>query len=62
MTQEDHKPKGQLGVETHVDMGSILSLRLEALVKTEPLFGLTDQEVLDRLEQFGHNGMFRMMH
>jgi hypothetical protein len=48
--------------ETHVDMGSVLSLTLEALVKTSPLDGLTDTQVSDRLNEFGHNGSFQVMY
>jgi hypothetical protein len=48
--------------ETHVDMGSVLSLTLEALVKTSPLDGLTDTQVSDRLKEFGHNGSFQVMY
>jgi hypothetical protein len=34
----------------------ILEPELEALLKTEPMAGLTDKEVNDRLAQFGKNG------
>jgi hypothetical protein len=58
MSTADQKQKN-LTVDTHVDMGSVLSLTLEALVKTNPLEGLTDAEVGDRLQQFGHNGTYK---
>ena len=57
MSDRDQKRKELLVAETHVDIGSILSLQLESLVHTEPLKGLTDEEVRDRLEKFGYNGI-----
>ncbi|KAJ1892202.1 hypothetical protein LPJ66_006485, partial [Kickxella alabastrina] len=39
----------------HVEVSDELSPELEALLKTEPLNGLSDVEVAERIAQFGKN-------
>ena len=44
--------------EKHEEVTDVLEPELEALLHADPMTGLTDKEVNDRLEQFGKNGMY----
>ncbi len=57
MTVEETKTE-DIHEEEHIEVADALDPELEKLLLTPPLSGLTDNQVKDRLVQFGRNGFF----
>jgi hypothetical protein len=54
--------KDKLEREEHVEIIDELDAELEKLLQTNPLEGLTDAQVAERLQHFGRNGIALFFH
>lgn len=56
--EESLPKKSEDGHHEHVEVTEDIEPELEALLHTDPVKGLTDAELKERLEKFGPNGTF----